>query len=202
MTSTPTSLTVESMMQSFPQHTGNVSKFHSPMLYEFLPRFLQAIVLKWRCLACLRPSWKPRFLVLLGSFLYKFSNNNNGNSRLKGTPIGIETLTIRRVPYDQFDSHCVFMVGDVRKETYFQCPTAHEADEWVRSLGQAQHECIKRSMGHVDKDSYPASWERMDRLGRSLCDSKTRIRKRLDEKVLRETEMSNLGGPVPQGYFG
>ena len=74
------------MQSASPQHTGTVQKLHVSPLFTILPHLVQKLILTLWCFKFLRPRWETRYLILLGSYLYKFSltgtDDGNNNNRL------------------------------------------------------------------------------------------------------------------------
>jgi len=205
--------------QASPQHHGDVARLRVPFLYPFLPRFLQRLVSKLWFLSFLAPKWERRYLILLGSFLYKFIDSSSSNP--KGTPLPVESVDIHIVSSPDADDdvsgiaeafwmlppeqrNCVFVVSTLRKKYYYAASSRDDALAWVNSVQQARQEAITRGMGHAPDGSYPRSWESYDILGRRLVSSKDRVRAKVEEHVSREMEMSTFseGGPLPRGYYG
>jgi PH domain len=210
-----TGLTVHSMQAASPQQTGKVMKLHVSPFYTILPRFLQKWILKIWFLSFLRPSWKARYLILLGSYLYKFQDEQNPNQQPKGAPIPVDGVDVHLAGSNEdavvalsqqllVGYTTVICVSTLRKKYYFACASREEALTWVNSLRDGRQEAVTRAMGHAVRDSYPQSWTYFDSLGNSLVKSKDRIRTRMEQSNLRELEMSNLteGGPAPKGYYG
>jgi PH domain len=216
-----TGLTVRSMQRASPQHMGNVMKLQVSIPFTLLPRFLQRWILKLWFLSFLRPSWQPRYLILLGSYLYKFKNDRGDllSQKPNGSPVRIDDINVHIVnsadrdgndavvaihSFDNITHLSVFCVSTFRKNYYYACTNHDEAMVWVNTLREAHQEVITRTMGHASKDSFPSSWTYYDNLGKDLVERKDRIRLRLQQSNLRELEMSNLteGGPIPRGYFG
>lgn len=212
-------LSVPIMMQASPQHYDYVMKLRVPLFFSILPRFLQKIICRFSILSFLAPSWERRFVILLGSYLYKFRNDSDPRAEPKGTPLEIDSLDINLLDVDHIREEeaavafsllpppgCSggFMVSNLRKKHFFACATSQDAATWVNSLRQARDEAVKRRMGHAPMDSYPVEWTRYDRLGKILVDRKERIRRRMEESNLRELEMSNIseGANAPRAYFG
>jgi hypothetical protein len=210
-------LTRSSLLQALPQEHGSVSKLHVPLFYSLLPTTLQKLISRYWFLSFLAPRFERRYLILLGSFLYKFSDNAE-QQQPKGSPLPIDMIEV--FPLEQkgnsrdfegvflnessMPSGCksVFCVSTFRKRYYYAVTDREQALLWVNALLEAKQDAIRRSMGHAHEDSYPKSWEYYDRLGQSLRKQKDRIRQRMDEKNLQELEMSQLsdGGPLPRGY--
>ena len=214
-------LSRSALLEASPQEHGLVQKLHVPVFYSILPYFIQkclASVPMLKQLVC--PRWETRFLVLLGSYLYKFEddgfNKKDAPSHPKGSPLALDSIeayivdkdALRNLSLDQerrfLEAGTVFCVSTFRKQ-YYYCVSDHEqATVWVNSILDARQEAIKRSMGHAEKDSYPKAWEYYDQLGRNLKKQKERIRMRVERKELQELEMSQLteGAPFSSGYFG
>lgn len=221
-----TGLTVQSMERASPQHTGRVRKLRVPFLYTMLPKFLQQVVLKVWCFAFLRPIWQSRYLIVLGSYLYKFKDDDGRNlltQQPNGSPVRLDHMNVYLVTansgHDDQDAlialnllnktardegSCIFCVATFRKKYYYACSNHEEAMLWVNTLREACQECVTRTMGHAVNDSFPRNWKYYDALGEDLVNRKDRIRTRLQQSNLRELEMSNFteGGPLPRGYYG
>ena len=210
-------LTVPKMLQALPQEHGYVMKLHMPQFYSILPRFLQKLICRIWFLSFLAPKWQQRYLILLGSFMYKFMDDSSLSLPPKGSPIPVDSLDVNFLEGAALESDdvaggielpsgcsSVFVVSTFRKKQYFAVRDREQAMIWVNSLREARQEAITRSMGHAPDESYPKSWTYFDNRGRSLMQSRERIRTKLDQNSLREMEMSNLaeGGPVPRGYYG
>ena len=219
-------LSAPQMLQASPQHYEFVMKLRIPAFFSILPRFLQKIICRVSFLSFLAPSWERRFLILLGGYLYKFTNDADPTKEPKGTPLDISCVDINMLSQNDGQEavlaghedaalvlslmpppgNCqgAFVASTLRKKHYYATATVQDAETWVNSLRQAREEAIKRSMGHAAADSYPAKWTVYDRLGKSLADRKDRIRRRMQESRLQEMEMSNLtdGASAPRGYYG
>jgi len=225
-TSSRGGLTLGAMQSASPQHTGTVQKLHVSPLFTILPHLVQKLILTVWCFKFLRPRWQTRYLVLLGSYLYKFSLTGTDDATTttgstehqqqgpKGAPLAVESLDAHLIDSDRDFGIAVHLlppgydtmicVSTLRKKYYYACTSRPEAVAWINSLREARHEATTRFMGHAPKDAYPANWAYFDALGRSLANSKDRIRRKMEES--REMEMSHLtggeGGPGPRGYYG
>ena len=215
-----TALSAPNMLQASPQHHEYVMKLKVPVFFSFLPRFLQRIICQVSFLSFLAPRWERRFLILLGGYLYKFTNDMDPTKEPKGSPLPISSVDINLLDSNdatqQLDAAValellpppacqgLFLVSTLRKKHYYATTTAEDAETWVNSLRQAREEAIKRSMGHAPAGSYPTKWTHYDRLGKSLVDRKDRIQRRMQESNVRELEMSSMtdGATAPRGYFG
>ena len=219
------SLTIRSMQKASPQHMGYVRKLQVTIFYLLLPRWIQACIWKFWCLSFLRPAWKPRYLILLGSYLYKFKKGGGDwmSQPPNGSPVPLDEIHVHLVDSSSTSSSdddaivalmkssgldasgaSVFCISTLRKKYYYACAIREESLEWINTLREARQESMTRTMGHATKDSFPSSWTYYDNVGTSLARRKERIRTRLQESNLRELEMSNLmeGGPIPRGYYG
>jgi hypothetical protein len=203
-TAPSSSLAAPKMLRASPQHHGAVLKLHSALLFMILPRFVQSLIIKF--LPFLRPCWQERHLILLGSYLYKFSDEKSSSP--KGSPIPVESIEVHAVHSRDADNlvfpslpsgYQVLSVTTLRKQQYFAVRSKEEAMSWLHSLHEARHEATKREMGHAPLESYPQSWSYYDRLGASMAKCKDRVRNRM-----QEMEMKNLSddGPMARGYYG
>lgn len=209
-------LSAPKLLKSSPQHHGEIMKLHVPTFYTMLPRFLQKMISRFWILSFLAPKWKSRYMILLGSYLYKFVDPQSANAGPKGTPIPLETIdAVQVVEGPVLDNNdiaeallrtppmytTVVCVSTFRKRHYFAARSREEATLWVNSVQEARQEAIRRALGHAPKDSYPSEWCYFDRLGQSQLQSRERIRNRLAQ---REVELTSLtdGGALPKGYYG
>ena len=207
-------LSAKSMIDSSPQQHGVVLKLHVPLLYSILPEFIQRIILSVSFLSFLGPTWKQRYLILCGSFLYKFKNQTSEIP--KGSPFELNTIGANAVSSHAGASFpaelgnlppgflAVFTVSTLRRQHYYAVADEEEAQIWIRSINDARHETITRNMGHAGGLPYPNTWRYFDTLGRGLLKSKERIREKLEHHNMRELEMSGFveAGPVMRGYHG
>jgi hypothetical protein len=204
-------LSAPAMLDAAPQYHGVVLKLHISLFYTILPDFLKRLILSWSFLSSfLGPSWKQRYLVICGSYLYKFKNE--ASAVPKGSPFEVQSLDVDVSGNEAFSEisqippgfSTVFCVSTLRRKHYYAVADKDEALIWVRSLQEARQESITRNMGHASHIPYPKSWSYFDSLGRNLIQSKERIRKSLEGSRLREMEMTSFadGGPLPRGYHG
>ena len=200
----PVALNATSMLRGSPQHHGAVRKLHIPLLYSFLPRFIQRLILRF--LPFLAPSWRAWYLILLGAYLYKFEAANSNEP--KGSPLGVESIDkLYLVSNEELDrsltmtgTGSIFCVTTVLgKKHYYQAE--EDAELWIRSLGQARQEAIRRRLGHAPEGSYPPAWAAYDRLGESCRQRKERVKRRVEELEMRSL-VADDGGVMPRGYFG
>mmetsp|Transcript_29041 Transcript_29041/g.70074 ORF Transcript_29041/g.70074 Transcript_29041/m.70074 type:complete len:259 (-) Transcript_29041:186-962(-) len=214
-------ISVRGLIDASPQHHSVVLKLHVPVLYSILPAFIQRFILSWTFLAqLLGPTWKQRYLIVCGSYLYKFKDR--ASTTPKGSPIDIESLDVEIVrstsaigvvsplPPGYTSTFCV---STFRKKNYYAVIDNEEANVWVQSLLEARQDVITRRMGHANQVPYPKSWTYYDSLGKGLVKTKERVRSKLEESRLREMELSDLGGlhsgggpggpgEFPRGYHG
>lgn len=203
-------LSANALIDSNPQNHGVVLKLHIPILYSILPEFLRRIILSWSLLSFLAPQWKQRYLVLCGSYLYKFKDRS---SKLpKGCPFDINGLHIDIVRTGDIPEigalppgySAILTVSTLLRQQYYAVADNDDAGLWIRSLQEAKQATITRNMGHASNMPYPSTWKYFDSLGSSLVKSKTRIRERMEQLRLREMEMSEFAdaGPMARAYHG
>ena len=205
-----TGLNAKQMIDSAPQQHGAVLKLHIPIFYSILPQFLKNIILSFKFFSFLAPSWKQRYLILCGSYLYKFKDEKSEVP--KGEPFDVETLAVSTSDNEmlgEFSSvpsnfTSVFSVSTLRRKHYYAVADTEEAMMWIRSLQQARQETITRNMGHASNVPYPKSWSYFDSLGKGLIKSKERVKEKLQDYRMREMEMTNFAeaGPLPGAYHG
>jgi len=213
-----TGLAAPKMLQASPQHHGYVMRLRVSPFYAILPRLLQKLISRlWSAIASFvgAPRWERRYLLLLGSYLYKFEDATRPNP--KGSPVPLEAVDVHLINLaypDDVDTMGeeslrqlpvgyggVFVVCTLRKKYYYATSSREEALTWVNSIRQARQEAITRSMGHAPSDSYPKSWEYYDQLGTKFVKTKDRIRAKVEEMEMTSS-FGETSGPLPRGYFG
>jgi len=206
-------LSAKAMIDAAPQHHGSVQKLHIPVLYSMLPSVIQRWILTSSCFKSFGPSWKRRYLILCGSYLYKFKEPSSTTP--KGSPFNVETLTTDVLRTPGRDLHfseigslpagytSIFVVSTLRRRHYYAVSDTEESLLWVRSLDDARQEAITRNMGHASNVPYPASWKHFDSLGKGLVKSKDRIKERMEMSGMDGMEMTGFSdGQIPRGYYG
>lgn len=230
-TSTPfsTKLSTSTLLKSSPSHFGPVRKLKIPLLYTLLPPFLQTILQK--IIPCsiswLTPTWNDRFLILVGTHLYRFTNGKS--SKCKGCPLPLDTMDVELVPHSTFDQYlyshdedmatylkhvppncggCFAIRSSNGERRYYATKSLEEAQTWVNSIRERQQEERTRQMGH-SKIPYPKEWDYCNLLGEAYVQRNRRIKDYLREKRLnKEMEMVELnaggmmGSVMPSGYYG
>jgi hypothetical protein len=201
-------LSAKSMMDASPQQHGVVLKLHAPILFSILPDFLKKLILSFSFLSFLAPAWKQRYLILCGSYLYKF--NNQSSPVPKGSPFQLKSLDVDITTRQEFPElaqlppgySSVFCISTLRRKHYYAVADNDEALTWVRSLQEARQEAITRNMGHANHVPYPKSWDYFDSLAKNLIKSKERIKEKMEGSRMKELEMTNFteGSPMGRGY--
>ena len=163
------------------------------------------------------PSFKARYLVHLGSYLYRFRNESS--SQPKGKPIilqsietaaniNIDTATMQLsngCTIDEFPDGCksLFVVQTFGKTQYFLVSDYENASAWVNSLCQGRQESITRSMGH-SRVPYPKTWDYFDKRAKGLVQKMTELNAKLNQARTRDLELTSLMGErtsVPSSRF-
>lgn len=205
-------LSAKAMIDVAPQHHGSVQKLHIPVFYSILPSLIQKMILSISCLKLFAPSWKERYLILCGSYLYKFRDSVHATP--KGSPFEVDQLTtnILRTPEQDVNlsgigslptGHtCIITVSTLRRRHYYAVSDEEEAMLWVRSLHEARQEAITRRMGHASNVPYPLSWKHFDSLGKNLLKSNNRVKERLEKSSFQGMEMTAFTeGQIQTGYY-
>mmetsp|Transcript_10129 Transcript_10129/g.10850 ORF Transcript_10129/g.10850 Transcript_10129/m.10850 type:complete len:264 (+) Transcript_10129:20-811(+) len=197
-------LLAKSLIDSSPQQHGVVLKLHIPVFYSILPTCIQHFLLNFfPKLFDLCPSWKERYLILCGSYLYKYKNRSS--SVPKGSPFDIESISVDIIHTDNNNNSdstilsaigqlpvgytSIFVVSTVRRKHYYAVSNTEETMIWVRSINDARQDVITKNMGHATNIPYPPAWNYFDTLGKSLVKSKTRIKNRMEQ--YDQTQQSN-----------
>mmetsp|Transcript_9915 Transcript_9915/g.14610 ORF Transcript_9915/g.14610 Transcript_9915/m.14610 type:complete len:233 (-) Transcript_9915:351-1049(-) len=210
-TKTVTDLSAPALIQAEPAQMGPVFKLDVPSIYNLMPNFLVNI-LRYISITLFLPSWKPRYLIQLGGYLYRFESEKS--SVPKGSPLAVDDIIdIFGVDDLEMEANIAgafhgtsklyfFCVSTLRKRQYYAVSSSQEdADLWIRTLRQSQQEQITRKMGHADHVPYP--YEYIDTRARSLARSKSRIRNKVQEANIREIQGANEGiGIMPRGFYG
>lgn len=213
------SLSSRYLLDASPSFEGIVLKLHVPFLYTIFPTCLQRVLAsRWLARLHFAPRWEERHLILLGNYVYRFSNSKE---QPKGAPVPVDVASSHAVvqggEWDGihygmefvldslppgYDS--VFALSTFGKTQYFAVSSKLECTTWINSLQEARQAAITRSMGHAAHVPYPKSWENFDRLGGNLLRKKERIKKRMAESDMKQMEMStgDVAGSLPRGYFG
>ncbi len=101
------SIAASTLLQSSPSQHGQVMKLNIPLIYSFSPTCLQRVLHYTPAFLGLKPSWKKRYLIQIGKYLYKFSSQSDvggggvaaSQSRMKqkGSPIPLDTIQAKTV---------------------------------------------------------------------------------------------------------
>jgi hypothetical protein len=83
------------LLRESPIWNQAVLKLHVPFLFRISPSWLQKFICRVRFFqyyftAWVRPRWVPRYLILLGGFLYRYKDEYSSGP--KGTPIALEQI--------------------------------------------------------------------------------------------------------------
>mmetsp|Transcript_37694 Transcript_37694/g.79462 ORF Transcript_37694/g.79462 Transcript_37694/m.79462 type:complete len:242 (-) Transcript_37694:120-845(-) len=199
-------LSASALLSASPVHSGFVMKIHVPALYTFLPATVQWFLSRC-CPKSWSPTWKRRYLIALGEYMYRFKDEGGGTP--KGSPIPVATTDVRIVSredddgigelgavFDMLPDDCnaIFEVSSIGKTQYFSVESREEAMIWVNSLRQMRQDAITRHMGHSKNIPYPKEWESFDASAKRLKDKKSRIKSKMEAMDKKEYEMRSLAG--------
>ena len=220
-------LTASFLLKSNPSHYGQVMKLNIPLLYSLSPTWLQRIFRY--CPSPLRPTWKKRYMIQIGKYLYRFkidgAENGNGPNpemKIKGTPIPLETILIKPVNKTLFGglqidrnefialpqdlpSFCdgYFSMTSSGETRYYAVSSKEDANTWTNSIRQGRQANIEKKMNH-DRAPYPESWKYIDRMGEERVERNGRIKKSMKVDERREMEMMQFmdgDGGVGRGHY-
>jgi len=160
-------LSAPSLLRSAPSHHGCVMKLHVPLTYKILPKILQNYLVRsslCRASCCTKfmiPTWKERYLIMLGKYIYSFKDSNSVSP--KGTPIllqGISEVDLLEdtegeemiIPGLPPGCDSMFFISTFGKTRYYAVSSAEQqAETWVNFVREGRQEVITRSMGHSSK---------------------------------------------------
>eukprot|EP00956_Cyclotella_meneghiniana_P002290 scaffold2600_cov73-Cyclotella_meneghiniana.AAC.8 len=198
-------LTASALQNANPIHSGYAHKLHMPAFYSFLPASIQTL-LKWRCFPRRwSPNWTQRYLIVIGSYLYRFQDENGD---IKGAPIPMDTLEAKLYTEDlneefgfgtPLDCEAVIEITSVGKTQYLALSDKEEAQLWINTMKQCRQDCITRKMGHSNVP-YPSEWVALDSAAKRLREKKNRIKEKMEQMDRKEMEMQSMGGNLG-GYY-
>ena len=93
---------------------------------------------------CSEPFMK-RFLILSGAYIYRFTDADN--SKPKGVPIPIESITVEKV--DELS----FCLNSIRKSYIFRCFSVEDCKNWITWINERKFISKKEEMGHAEVSS-------------------------------------------------
>ena len=141
-------------------HSGIVEKSSNSWLVWLFP--------------CIWDKWQPRFLVLIGSFLYRYIDESS--CMPKGAPIPLDTATVSiRKGQGQF----CFILSNFQKTYEFRAKSPAEARQWVAAIQQRAADAVRERMGHAETSTEK---RRANRIGTLLYD------KAVSKKVAKQRE--------------
>lgn len=210
-----TGLGAQYLIKEAPIHHQTVLKLHVPFLFRISPVFVKQFLYRAKIFkSYLAPHWIPRYLILLGGYLYRYTDENSLSP--KGTPIALEELAgatwidiggdiegleyaLQSVP---FGCKGAFSVESslLGKTQYYAVSTAEDAQLWVNALLEAKQESITRSMGH-SKVPVPQSWQYFDKIAKKYVLSKEAISSRVHNSQIRDFELVSMQGATSGGVY-
>ena len=186
--------TVSSLLERVESKTAQVDPTFSGYMHKRGYRFSNLLTCCPSCCGC-GPTWKKRFFVLRGGFLFRFTSNSR-TARPKGTPIPLTDATFGVVRKEDMedsttaseDLSLFLSVSTIRKEYVFRAETPERRNEWLNKLRTAKQMSIKVSLGHATQSSVD---KRAREAGERMFSAGIR---RERHAMDHETEMRNLGG--------
>ncbi|GMI36595.1 hypothetical protein TeGR_g8770 [Tetraparma gracilis] len=160
-----------SLLASSPSLDLPCSKHAAPALLLCLPSSLASLLS--RLLLLLLPAPKPRRLLLVGGYLYKFDPST---SALKGTPIPLGSVSASPSPHPLSSVPCARLrvsSPSASKTRYYSFASAEDLSLFLSTLAARKAEQIKRDMGHSRVED--PSWKRADARAGQLVSRKGRI---------------------------
>ena len=183
------------LLSSEPLHSGYLRKRSRHVLWHMLlPR-------------CCKDTWKSRFFVLAGTYLFRYSSEHGSSP--KGVPLPMDACSFRSATAEEEDEAAAvgqvprgvgFVVSTVRKEYHLRADTAAERAQWLRVFQTTKARAIKERLGHATANPKHAV---ANRAGATL------FAKRVEDDatdggasaaISASVEMSVLGGAAMSTY--
>jgi len=197
------------LLKSSPTHHGQVMKLNVPLLYAMAPTWLQRILRT--CPSPFRPSWKKRYMIQIGKYIYRYqingSTSHQSKMKLKGTPISIDTVQSKPLHLTTYGLQTVnnqeiiafaqdlpsscsgyFSITTSGETRYYAVSSTEDANTWINSLRQGRQSNIELTLGH-DKRPYPESWRYIDAIGEQRVNKNGRIKEIMKGSERKEMEM-------------
>ena len=168
--------TVSSLLESVESTTttAQIDTTCSGYMHKRGYRFSNLLTCCPSCCGC-GPTWKKRFFVLRGGFLFRFTSNTR-TARSKGTPIPLTDATF--VCNAEMENNTSLSVLTVRKDYVLRAETTEQRNEWLNKLRTAKQISIKVRLGHALDSSVD---RRAREAGERLCSAGARREKRENE---------------------
>lgn len=106
-------------------------------------------------------AYKPRYFVLIGNYLYRFSSEHSES--VKGVPIPVDGVAVRTI------GDCSFEVSTIRKLYIIKVASDEDAMQWVDAIKQRKLATIKENLGHAYVDP---SIKRMNNISSKMFDKR------------------------------
>lgn len=214
-------LAASTLLKSSPSHHGKVMKLNVPLIYSIAPTWLQRLLRM--CPTPLKPSWKKRYMIQIGKYLYRYQisdTENQNKMKLKGTPIEVKNLQIKSMLLTTFgiqheaNDDVIAFAGDLPtfcsgyfsitsdgETRYYAVEAKEDANTWINSLRQGRQANIELAMGH-DRSPYPSSWKYIDAMGDERVQRNKRVKEIVKRSDQKEMEMMNFMDGGRGGHFG
>ena len=179
--------------------SGHLMKRSTSVWVSILPVWLSS------CLGL--ETWKKRYFVVVGGYLYKFSDDLA--EKIKGTPVPLESCTIRELRYDEQKPelheendaygplpYC-FELAMLRKKVMLQAQDARESRSWCTALKNRRSLAIRENLGHSPLDPRVKA---LNAKAKNMCDYK--LQREAEESQNRLRQGENLLNGVSPGAWG
>jgi hypothetical protein len=131
---------------------------------------------------CWFETWKKRFFVLVGNYLYRFSSEDGEG--IKGVPIPLECATVN------YKGGSTFEVSMIRKVYQIRAQSDQDAADWVNAINTRKYEAIRENMGHAPLD---AAVKRANKVADFLFSKKLQMDRDMAE--------ANVSNPLDRGHI-
>eukprot|EP00467_Chlorarachnion_reptans_P020930 CAMPEP_0114503680 /NCGR_PEP_ID=MMETSP0109-20121206/9782_1 /TAXON_ID=29199 /ORGANISM="Chlorarachnion reptans, Strain CCCM449" /LENGTH=161 /DNA_ID=CAMNT_0001681735 /DNA_START=232 /DNA_END=714 /DNA_ORIENTATION=- len=94
------------------------------------------------------PSWRRRWVVLQGGYLFKFENKDS--KKPKGLPISVTESQISIDGSESDDLRKIMRISSIAKQQLFYAEDNSEILRWLSAIQTAKNQAIKQRLGHLE----------------------------------------------------
>jgi len=213
-------ISASTLLNSSPTHDGQVMKLNIPLFFTFCPSWFQKIL--FFCPSPLRPTWKKRYLIQIGKYVYRFSNSNSPSTdgvpsqmTQKGSPIPLDKIQAKVVDANHYGMATSKSRGvnmDENIALLQHLPSYCDGFFSITTSGQTKYYAVSTKEDAVtwvnsilegrqasitnsmghDQRPYPKAWKYIDQRGDAILQKKVRIKDRIRSIEKREMEMTEM----------
>jgi hypothetical protein len=136
-------------IQTMPNRSNSPSALEllslSPAKYGYLLKRNNTFLA--RLCPCLYPKYKRRFFVLIGSFLFRYEDENSDH--VKGIPIPLDSIRVTSLGENANDEEFGIQLQSLRKNYTILASSLEERDEWISAIRLRKSAALREDMKHA-----------------------------------------------------